>query len=154
MAFAPAFQRLPPHRTEAIPTATPLRGRCALQPHNRQQQHGHRFQALFSNTTGSDNTATGSNALYSKTHTGLPVPTRPTVIKRSIATQPAATTRPTVSHALFSNTTGDDNTATGSQALFNNTTGSDNTANGAQALFIATQPAVGNNTANGYWCAL
>ena len=102
------------HRTEAIPTTTPLRAMMrSSMPHNRLRQHGHRlckrspatptgsnntavgFHALFNNTTGSDNTAIGS-------------------------------------HALFSNTAGNDNTAIGVHALFSNTTGVYNTANGFQ----------------------
>ena len=45
--------------------------------------------ALFNNTTGSNNTANGSDALFSNT-TGST--TRPSVVMRSLTTQPAATT--------------------------------------------------------------
>ena len=77
--------------------------------------------ALFSLTTGADNTAIGFEALYSNT-TGCT--TRPTVLKRSLATQPASY-----------------NTANGSLALYSNTTGSVNTATGFRALCLPTQPA-------------
>ena len=109
--------------------------------------------ALFSLTTGTDNTAIGFDALCTQQHntaTGLALyNTRHNTangVLRSLATQPATTTRPTVLCAL------------------SNTTGSYNTANGVDAL-LATQPAAttrptvlvrsisnttgGNNTANG-----
>jgi hypothetical protein len=69
--------------------------------------------ALFYNTTGSYNTAVGQGALQSNT-TG----------QNNTAT----------GLALNSNTTGNDNTATGVAALFRNTTGSDNSAFGGGAL--------------------
>ena len=69
--------------------------------------------ALFFNTTGSYNTALGQGALQNNT-TGL----------NNTAT----------GLALNSNTTGSDNTATGAAALFRNTTGSDNAAFGGGAL--------------------
>jgi hypothetical protein len=71
--------------------------------------------ALFSNTTtGTNNTASGRNALYSNT-TGF--------------NNTASGTG-----ALFSNTTGSNNTASGVNALSSNTTGSSNTASGRNAL--------------------
>ena len=84
-------------------------------------------QALHSNTTGSDNTASGSYALASNT-TG---------------TENTASG----SSALTSNTTGPYNTASGLQALFSNTTGSFNTASGLGALFSNTSASY--NTASG-----
>jgi hypothetical protein len=72
-------------------------------------------QALYNNTNGSENTATGFRTLYSNTtgsdNTGNGF------------------------EALAFNTTGGDNTATGLEALVNNTTGSGNTANGSRAAF-------------------
>jgi len=83
--------------------------------------------ALFSNTGGYNNTANGANALFSNT-TGY----------YNVANG---------SMALFSNTTGYENTATGLNALLYNTTGGNNTANGSRALGNNT---TGNhNTANG-----
>ena len=79
------------------------------------QQHGHRFCALRFNTTGFNNTATGSSALYFNT-TGF-------------------SNTATGSSALFSNTTGSGNTATNYLALKNNTTGNNNTAYGGAALW-------------------
>ena len=81
-----------------------------------------------SNTTGTNNTANGYQALYANT-TG---------------------TNNTANgyQALYANTTGSNNTANGYQALYSNTTGSNNTANGYQALYANTTG--NNNTANGY----
>jgi hypothetical protein len=86
------------------------------------------YEALYSNTTGFDNTASGANALFSNT-----------VGNQNMANGV---------DALFSNTMGSANTAAGYAALNGNTTGSLNTATGYQALFSAT---TGNeNTAAGY----
>ena len=84
--------------------------------------------ALFSDTTGVNDTAIGSAALHNNT-TG------------SLNTASGF-------QALFSNTTGHDNTANGYQALYNNSTASFNTADGNQALYSNT--AGYNNTASGY----
>ena len=75
--------------------------------------------ALFSNTTGLENTATGSQALLSNNGSGNTA---------------------NGDQALHKNATGDDNTATGNLALFYNTTGNNNTANGAKRS-LATPPA-------------
>src|SRR5438132_3492937 len=83
--------------------------------------------ALTSNT-GTDNTAAGSQALFSNT-TG------------SFNTASGTA-------ALFSNTTGFSNTATGFEALYSNTTGSSNTATGLNAL--QTNASGGSNTATGF----
>ncbi len=83
--------------------------------------------ALFSLTTGVDNTATGFDALFFNT-TG---------------TQNTATG----DGALDSNTAGSDNTANGASALESNTTGTANTANGFQALLKNTTGI--QNTAHG-----
>ena len=74
--------------------------------------------ALLSNTTGVDNTATGTQALFNNT-TG------------SFNTANGA-------FALPSNTTGDNNTAIGFGTLANNTTGSSNIALGLEAGFHVT----------------
>jgi hypothetical protein len=89
--------------------------------------------ALFSLTTGTDNTAIGFAALYSNTGGGF-------YFQGNWNTAVG-------SQALFSNTTGHLNTATGFQALFNNTGGQANTANGVSALFSNTTG--GSNTATG-----
>ena len=79
------------------------------------------------NNTGDDNTAIGSEALFSNT-TG-------------------ASNTATGALALLNNTTGNNNTGNGLAALNYNTTGSFNTANGVGALFFNT---IGNgNTAHG-----
>jgi hypothetical protein len=84
------------------------------------------WQALFNNT-GFGNTANGAFALWSNT-TG------------EVNTANGYT-------ALFSNTTGYGNTANGLEALINNTTGNGNTANGLDALVNNTTGS--DNTANG-----
>jgi hypothetical protein len=86
------------------------------------------MQALKSNTTGNDNTATGQSALVSNT-TGI--------YNTASGFQ-----------ALSANTSGHKNTATGTSALTDNTTGSLNTASGFGALEVNT---TGNfNTASGF----
>jgi hypothetical protein len=95
------------------------------------------FQLAGSNTrlgagalpssTGTNNTASGVNSLYSNTTGG-------------------SNTASGVS-ALFSNTTGGSNTASGANALFSNTTGANNTSSGANSLLSNTTG--GSNTASG-----
>jgi hypothetical protein len=86
------------------------------------------FDALYSNTTGFANTASGFDALYSNT-TGV----------YNMASG---------DYALYSNTTGGANTACGHQALLSNTTGTSNTASGYDALLSNTTGT--SNTASGY----
>ena len=85
------------------------------------------MNALYSFSSGSDNTASGYGALYSNT---------------------------TGSHntgsgyqALFSDSTGTEDAAFGYKALYSNTTGNDNTAVGNEALYATTGS---NNVALGY----
>jgi hypothetical protein len=99
---------------------------------------------LYNNTTGSDNTANGTDALFSNngdnnTATGFQA-------LFSNTTGPLNTADG--SSALYGNTTGLGNTATGFSALGNNTTANSNTAHGAFALAFNTTG--NNNTANGY----
>ena len=82
------------------------------------------FAALESNTTGSNNTAAGFEALFSNT-TG-------------------SNNTASGFDALASNTTGINNTATGSSGLLNNTIGRNNTADGLQAL---NNNSIGSNNA-------
>ncbi len=81
-----------------------------------------------SKTTGSNNTASGENALHSNT-TGV----------SNTASGNAA---------LYSNTGGYNNAASGNYALYSNTTGSYNTASGTDALYFNTTGT--NNVAGGY----
>jgi trimeric autotransporter adhesin len=76
------------------------------------------FEALLSNTSGVNNTATGYRALKNNT------------------TAPNNTA--TGFQAMLFNQTGDSNTATGAQALFINQTGMANTAMGSNALRFNT----------------
>ena len=56
-----------------------------------EQQYGHRYCALFSNTTGTTTRPSGVGALVSTIPAAT---TRPTERSRSLATPPPATTRP------------------------------------------------------------
>src|SRR5919197_1013942 len=93
-------------------------GKNALINTTGSQNTANGFQALFSNTIGNSNTATGWEALTFNT-TG----------NNNTATGTGS---------LPSDTTGSDNTATGEEALELNTTGHDNTANGLNALLSNT----------------
>ena len=86
--------------------------------------------ALFSLTTGIDNTANGANALFSNT-TGI-FNTANGVNALNKNTTGASNTADGL-NALLSNTTGSNNMATGVSALVNNTIGSANIALGANA---------------------
>jgi hypothetical protein len=102
------------------------------------------YQALFGNTTGTDNTAVGYGALNSNT-TG----NYNTASGYSSLLYNTTGTGNTASgyEALYSNTASD-NTASGEGALNDNTSGGDNTASGYQALSYNTTGA--NNIAMGY----
>ena len=88
-------------------------------------------QSLFSNTEGNENTANGYQALFSNT-TGLNNAASGVSALYSNTTGMGNTANG--SFTLHSNTTGDFNTATGAGALLSNTTGDDNTASGRAAL--------------------
>jgi trimeric autotransporter adhesin len=99
--------------------------------------------ALFSLTTGTNNTAVGSSALFSLT-TGIQ---NTAVGAQALKNNTANDNTAEGFQALVNNTTGFGNTATGWRALFQNTTGFHNTADGFSALLRNT---VGNhNTASG-----
>jgi hypothetical protein len=99
--------------------------------------------ALFSLTTGTNNTAVGSSALFSLT-TGIQ---NTAVGAQALKNNTANDNSAEGFQALVNNTTGFGNTATGWRALFQNTTGFHNTADGFSALLRNT---VGNhNTASG-----
>jgi Chaperone of endosialidase len=102
------------------------------------------FQALFSNTIGNSNTATGWEALTFNTTGNNNTATGTGSLQFNITgTENTATGV----DALFSNTTGTNNTASGAFALSSDTTGSDNTATGEEALEANTTGH--DNTANG-----
>jgi hypothetical protein len=90
------------------------------------------FNALRSNTSGFGNTANGQNALFSNT-TGV------------FNTANSET-------ALYLNRTGNDNTAEGAGALFSNTIGNGSTATGFNALLRNTTASY--NTATGFQALL
>jgi trimeric autotransporter adhesin len=120
------------------------------------------YQALFSNTTGTQNTASGVNALYANTTasnntaSGYQALRFNTTGTENTANGVSALYSNTTGsyntasgvNALRSNTTGTENTASGVLALYNNTTGSYNTASGLSALFSNTTGS--SNVASGY----
>jgi len=99
--------------------------------------------ALFSLTTGFDNTAIGYSALFSNTSSANTAIGAAALYSNTTGNNETATGFA----ALFSNTIGLYNTAYGSNALYFNTTGNNNTASGESALVSNTTG--GNNTANG-----
>ena len=99
--------------------------------------------ALFSLTTGFDNTAIGYRALFSNTSSANTAIGAAALYSNTTGNNETATGFA----ALFSNTIGLYNTAYGSNALYFNTTGNNNTASGESALVSNTTG--GNNTANG-----
>src|SRR6266536_2455499 len=99
--------------------------------------------ALFSLTTGIDNTAMGFDALYYNTGNYNTA----NGYKALLSNTTGGNNTANGVDALRNNTTGSDNTATGYFALYSNTTGIQNTANGDSALYSNTIGA--NNTANG-----
>jgi trimeric autotransporter adhesin len=100
--------------------------------------------ALFSNTTGANNTASGSGALFlNTTASGNTATGYATLYENSTGASNTAIGF----QALLNSTTASNNTATGANALAANTTGASNTAAGAHALQNSTTGA--NNTALG-----
>jgi len=99
--------------------------------------------ALFSLTTGTNNTAVGSSALFSLT-TGIQ---NTAVGAQALKNNTANDNTAEGFQTLVNNTTGFGNTATGWRALFQNATGFHNTADGFSALLRNT--AGNHNTANG-----
>jgi hypothetical protein len=118
------------------------------------------FDALQSNTTGTDNTADGLDALFSNTTGTFNIATGGGALNnnttgsnntaiggKALLSNNADNNTATGFETLEFNTTGNDNTANGSGALLSNTTGGFNTATGFDALNSNT---TGNeNTANG-----
>ena len=100
--------------------------------------------SLYSNTTGYDNTATGVSSLRSNTtgskNTAFGVGS---LRSNTIGVQNTASG----TNSLFSNTTGNYNTASGVNSLLSNTTGNFNTASGYASLLNNTTGS--NNTALG-----
>jgi hypothetical protein len=99
---------------------------------------------LVNNTTGSNNTATGTGALINNSTAGNNTANGYAALGGNIK---GLGNTATGSMALNSNTTGFHNTATGTDALYSNTTSGGNTADGRRALFSNTG---GGNTAVGF----
>ena len=103
------------------------------------------YNALYNNTTGSSNTAIGSQALYANTNgTG----NNAIGWSAMIANRSGSYNLADGYLALHSNTTGYSNTAVGENALGANSVGGGNTAVGAAALVYGQKGS--NNTAVGY----
>jgi Chaperone of endosialidase len=102
------------------------------------------FDALYSDTNGKRNTATGSGALYSTTADDNTANGYEALYNNTTGVQNTANG----SGALDTNTTGSNNTALGYEALDSSTTGYANVANGSQALYANTTGE--DNTANGF----
>jgi hypothetical protein len=102
------------------------------------------FNALRSNTTGFGNTANGQNALFSNTTGVFNTANSETALYLN---QTGNDNTAEGAGALFSNTIGNGSTATGFNALLRNTTASYNTATGFQALLSNTTGT--DNTATG-----
>jgi Chaperone of endosialidase len=99
--------------------------------------------ALFSLTTGTNNTAVGSQALSSVATGNQNTATGAQALKNNTAFNNTANGF----QALVSNTTGFNNTATGWRALYRNTTAGYNTATGSRALYLNSEGY--SNTATG-----
>ena len=120
-------------------------------------------RTLYSNTTGYYNTANGMDALYSNTTGNY----NTAIGRAALYSNTTASFNTALGHyVLPSNTTGSSNSALGHTALQQNTTGSSNTALGNSALYVNTtgsyNTAVGqtaltsnttgsNNSALGYY---
>ena len=87
------------------------------------------YQALVLNTTGSNNLASGTNALFSNMTGNGNLALGNNALEANTASANVAAGR----SALTANTTGHDNTAHGFRALLANTTGSGNVALGSGA---------------------
>jgi hypothetical protein len=92
-------------------------------------------QALLDNTTGNYNMASGFMALFSNTTGEFNTAMGAGALLFNTADENTATG----AAALLHNTFGGSNTAAGSAALYNNTTGAHNTANGFQTLVSNTE---------------
>jgi hypothetical protein len=103
------------------------------------------YNALYNNTTGSSNTAIGSQALYANTNG---IGNNAIGFSAMIANRSGSYNLADGYFALHSNTTGYDNTAVGVNALGANSVGGGNTAVGAAALVYGQKGS--NNTAVGY----
>ena len=99
---------------------------------------------MFSNTTGSRNTATGNAALGQNT-TGHD---NTAMGSGALATNTVASSNTAIGSGALANNTSSNNTATGFGALFNNASGPSNTAYGFSALF--NDSTGGFNTAFGF----
>jgi len=103
------------------------------------------YQALLSNTSGSENSAFGDSALENNTDGGYNTATGVGALDRNTS---GSFNTSSGYQALYATTSGSFNTASGYSALYRNTTGSYNTASGGYASF--TNVTGVDNTAIGY----
>ena len=103
------------------------------------------YQSLYTNTTGTRNTAVGRNALLTSTTSSDNSAFGDSALG---ANTTGAANDAFGRTALLGNTTGASNSAFGYQSLYTNSTGSYNTALGNSALYSNTTAS--NNTAVGY----
>jgi len=136
------------HGERLIPPPTalfkpiPLKARCAFQPHTAHPTRLTVNDDLYSNTSGSYNTATG----FLRSLATPPRRHKATVSIRSKLTPAGSSNTATVWGAQWNTTTGLNNTADGVNALANSTTAKNNTATALvrSSAHIGTQ-----NTATG-----
>jgi hypothetical protein len=101
--------------------------------------------ALYANTSGSYNTAVGYAALNVNTNGG----SNTAIGEGALGDNTIGDNNTAIGEeALTFNTSGNENTASGYEALYSNTTGTNNTANGAYALYSNTGGLL--NVADGY----
>src|SRR5260370_800603 len=160
-ALSPSAQAVVPAPDGGYPGFTTAEGQNALQLLTTGAGNsGLGWYSLFSDTTGSFNTAVGGGALTLNNADSNTAVGAAALLLNTTGTLNTATGTDALvfndsgsqntangAFALFSNTEGADNTAIGASALQNNTTGDANTANGIEALSSNT---TGNaNTALG-----
>jgi uncharacterized coiled-coil protein SlyX len=152
----PSTQALAPPPDGGYPGANTAEGTGALSslsPQGRGSGANNTalgYHTLFSDTTGSFNTATGSVALANNNGDNNTATGYQALVHNTTGSDNTAIGY----QAAFSNiggfvAEGFYNTAIGSQALYSNSTGGNNTALGFQALFSLTGP-YGDNTAIGF----
>ena len=139
VGLLPKAEAVSPPPDGAYPNFTTAEGQNALQSlTSGTENSGLGALTLFTNSTGSFNTAVGAGALLSNNSDSNTAVGAEALLSNRSGTANTATGLGT----LFSNTIGNSNTASGALALFGNTAGVNNTAIGDGALQSNT---TGNN---------
>lgn len=106
------------------------------------------FKTAYNNTTGTENIAIGSSALFMNSTGGDNI----AIGYQTLYNNTAADNIALGYHSMYSNTTGDNNIAIGPIAFYKNTTGKSNTVVGSNALYANTtgnyNSAFGNDALN------